>query len=197
MTLSERRATKLVTREATGEDLLQTSQAPPQQADAVKSAPEAKKSPLEPDAAKAIPAAQAPVPETVAAKPIPAAAQSTPAHTSVGSELIVVFPPGGDWIDFFVRLKPSGALPRTIEFTADIQLPDGKSLAARHTGDRPADPLYAALDEKEFCALHRAGTLAVKIIVNTNALPGWPRQITADLSKHSAGVAYAAKHCGT
>ncbi len=164
MTPDERRTTRLVTRVATGEELLRTAAA-----------------------------AAGPKVETVGAA---AAGSPDPSAVSkVYAELTLFYPPGGETVDIFVRVTPSGVPVRTAEFTAALELAGGKTLTAHSTGARPADPFYAALANEDFCALHRAGDLSMKVSVDSPARPGRPLQMAADLAKFAGTAEFAAKRC--
>ena len=54
----------------------------------------------------------------------------------------------------------SGESVRPTQYTADIQLSNGKKLTAGSTGEDMIDPLYATLARDEFCALRGAGDTA-------------------------------------
>jgi hypothetical protein len=157
MTADERRATRLVTRVATGDTLLQSARA----AD--------------------------PKPES--AEPIPVALPS------VAAEMVMYYPPGGDTVDLFVRLKPASGPLRPAQFTADVALAEGRKLSARSTGEGLADPLYVAFALEDFCALRRGGDLSMKVALTSDARPGMTLHISADLAKTKAAADYAAKRC--
>jgi hypothetical protein len=167
MTPDERRLTRLVTRVATGDDLLPA-------------------------------AAPAKAPEGAEEKPQPAASQSALPPASVSAELLLFYPPGGDAIDIYIRLKSWDAPLRADRYSADIQFANGKKLTARSTGGGLTDPLYVALADAEFCALRRAGDLSVKIALNSTsgvAVTGL-RRLVADFGKFNGVAEFAAKHCG-
>jgi hypothetical protein len=130
----------------------------------------------------------------VMAKQTPAGSPAIAAPSS--ADVILFYPPEGDTIDIFLRLKSSGPPLHTDQFSAEVHLADGKKLTARSTGSGPADPLYATLANADFCALRRAGDLSIKVILNNVQQPGRPQRLTADLGKMNGSGEFAAKHCG-
>jgi hypothetical protein len=117
----------------------------------------------------------------------------------ISASLILLHPPAGDTIELYLRLKSlQGAAMRTAQYTAAIQLADGKTLTANGTGDGEADPLYATLPNAEYCALHGKGDLSLKVTLINAAVPVSPQRLAFafDLAKISGAAAFAAKHCG-
>jgi hypothetical protein len=129
--------------------------------------------------------------EQGAASPPDAAAVS-----KVDADLMLVYPPGGEAVEIFIRIRPSDVASPTMQYTADLGFARGWKLAARSTGDGAADPLYAVLSDQQFCMLRRAGDLSVKISLASPARPGQQLQMTADLAKFTGTPEFAAKHCG-
>jgi hypothetical protein len=162
MTPNERGTTRLVTRVAAGDGLLQTALRPA---------------------------------DSKLDMPIAASWRGDAPLSKVVAELMLFYPPGGDTVDIFVRVKPSDVPLRTAQFIADVQFADGRKLTARSTGDDAADPLYAALATQEFCALRSAGDLSMKVSLDNAARPGSPLQMTADLANINGAAQFAARHC--
>jgi hypothetical protein len=141
------------------------------------------------------PARQPPATEAATTRPIPAELQGIVAPSDVSAEFTLFYPPGGDMIDILIRLKAPDPQLRTDQFSADIQLGNGKRLTARSTGVGPADPLYGTLAIDEFCALRRLGDLSVKFALHTTAHSGPPQRFGLDLSKTLGVGEFAAKRC--
>jgi hypothetical protein len=74
-----------------------------------------------------------------------------------------------------------------------LRLPAAGKLTARSTVDGAANPLYAALANQQFCMLHRAGDLSIKVSIE---IPGRHIQMAADMAKALGAAEFAAKHCG-
>jgi hypothetical protein len=129
------------------------------------------------------------------AEPAAASPPGAAAVSKVVADLLLVYPPGGDTVDIFIRVRPSDAPLPAVAFTADLAFARGWTLTARSTGG-PADPLYAALANQQFCMLHRAGDLSMKVSLESAARPGRTIRMAADLSKITGAAEYAAKNCG-
>jgi hypothetical protein len=142
MTPEERRTTRIVTRFAPGDELLQT---------ATLNAPSA------------------------------ADGQAAAAAPKLTTEVTPVYPPSGEAIELFIRVKAADPPSPAAHFAADITFAGGKKLIAASTGERPADPLYAALATEDFCVLRRVGNLSMRIAIRDAARPERPVQIAADL----------------
>jgi hypothetical protein len=226
MTPDERRTTRLVTRAAAGDVLLpsiprtaeakavearpkavepatRATHAKPDPVEPPVRAAEAKPAPVEPAAraAEAKPDAAEPPVRTAEAKPDPvepAAARPPEADavSKVAADLMLLYPPGGDTVDIFIRVRPVDVSLPAAEYTADLAFARGWKLTARSTGDGAADPLYAALDNQQFCTLHRGGDLSIKISLESPARPGRPLRMASDMSRAPGAVEFAAKHCG-
>jgi hypothetical protein len=166
MTPEERRTTRIVTRFAAGDELLQTAS-------------------LE----------VADKPDTVA----PAATDepSATAPLKLVTEVRTVYPSSGEAIELFIRVKASDPPSPGAHYAADIMFAGGKKLIATNTGERPADPLYAALATEDFCVLRRAGNLAMRISIRDAARPERPVLISADLGRDSLSARFASLFCPT
>ena len=125
-----------------------------------------------------------------AASPPDAAAVS-----QVVADLMLLYPPGGDTVDIFIRVRALDVSLPTMQYTADLAFARGWKLIARSTGDGAADPLYAALANQQFCMLHRAGDLSIKVSIESAARPGRHIQMAADMAKAPGAAEFAAKHC--
>ena len=118
-----------------------------------------------------------------------------PVAVSVAAELLAYYPPGGNTVDIFVRLRPSDVPLRTASFTGEIAFADGSKLIARGTGGAPSDPLYAALALEQFCTLRRAGDLSIKVAVDITPSTSMPLRITGDLAKAGGAAEFGARYC--
>ena len=118
------------------------------------------------------------------------------AVSKVAADLMALYPPGGDTVDIFIRVRSLDVSLPTVQYTADLAFARGWKLTARSTGDGAADPLYAALANEQFCALHRAGDLSMKVSLESAARPGRSLQMAGDLAKAPGAAEFAAKHCG-
>jgi hypothetical protein len=164
MTPEERRTTRIVTRFAPGDELLQTASLA---ADAKPDAPSA------------------------------AGGQAAAAAPKLTTEVTPVYPPSGEAIELFIRVKAADPPSPAAHFAADITFAGGKKLIAASTGERPADPLYAALATEDFCVLRRVGNLAMRISIRDAARPERPVQIAADLAGDPRSAQFAGLHCTT
>jgi hypothetical protein len=125
-----------------------------------------------------------------------AASSPDPAAVSqVVADVMLLYPPGGDTVDIFIRVRALDVSLPTMQYTADLAFARGWKLTARSTGDGAADPLYAALANQQFCMLHRAGDLSIKISIESAARPGRRIQMAADMTKAPGAAEFAAKHC--
>ena len=113
------------------------------------------------------------------------------------TEVRPVYPSSGEAIELFIRVKASDPPAPGAHYAADIVFAGGKTLIATSTGDRPADPLYAALATEDFCVLRRAGNLAMRISIRDAAHPERPVQIAADLGRDPLTARFASLHCPT
>jgi hypothetical protein len=187
MTAEERRATRLVTRVAAGHALLPgaasgTARGPFEAAPAVPALPQA--------------LAGAGDPTFVMVKPVPAAAQDIAALSNVSASVMILRPPPQDVLELYFRLKSaSGESLRPAQYTAEIQLSNGRKLTASSTGEDMIDPLYATLAREDYCALRGAGDLSLKITLKNTARPGPPRRLLFDLARVNGDADFAAKHC--
>ena len=126
------------------------------------------------------------------------AAASSPdaaAVSQVVADLMLLYPPGGDTVDIFIRVRALDVSLPTMQYTADLAFARGWKLTARSTGDGAADPLYAAIANQQFCMLHRAGDLSIKVSIESPARPGRHIQMAADMAKAPGAADFAAKHC--
>ena len=133
--------------------------------------------------------------EDAGTKPIAATSQAIVAPSRVSADLMLFYPPVGDMIDIYIRLKSTDPRARPDKFSAEIQFAGGKRVTARSTGGGAADPLYATLANDEFCALRRSGDLSVKIALSAAAPPGPPQYFALDLTKTRGFAEFSAKHC--
>jgi hypothetical protein len=166
MTPEERRTTRIVTRFAAGDELLQTATA----------APEVKPADAAPAAAEG---------QAVAGPP------------KVTTEVTPVYPPSGEAVELFIRVKPAETPAPAAHFAADIVLAGSKKLIATATGERPADPLYVAIPTEDFCVLRRMGNLSMRISIRDVAHPGKPVLIAADLARDPRSAQFAGQYCAT
>jgi hypothetical protein len=164
LTPEERRTTRIVTRFAPGDELLQTASLP---ADAKPDAPSA------------------------------AGGQAAAAAPKLTTEVTPVYPPSGEAIELFIRVKAVDPPSPAVHFAADITFAGGKKLIAASTGERPADPLYVALATEDFCVLRRVGNLSMRISIRDAARPERPVQIAADLARDPRSAQFAGLHCTT
>jgi hypothetical protein len=119
----------------------------------------------------------------------------TTAVSKVVADLLLLYPPGGDTVDIFVRVRALDLSLPALQYTADLAFARGWKLTARSTGDGAADPLYAELANQQFCMLHRAGDLSIKVSLESAARPGRHLQMAADMAKAPGAAEFAAKHC--
>ena len=106
-------------------------------------------------------------------------------------------PPPEDVLELYFHLKSaSGGPVRAAQYTAEIQLSNGKKLTASSTGEETIDPLYATLAREDYCALRGTGDLSLKVALTNTALPGSPRRLLFDVAKVNGDAEFAAKHCG-
>jgi len=164
MTPEDRRTTRIVTRFAAGDELLQTAR-------------------LEAEGK----------PDTAAPSAADAPADAAP--LKLVTEVRPVYPPSGEAVELFIRVKASDPPSPGAHYTADIVFAGGKKLIATSTGDRPADPLYAALATEDFCVLRRAGNLSMRISIRDAARPERPVLIAADLGRDSLSARFASLYC--
>jgi hypothetical protein len=129
------------------------------------------------------------------AEPAAASPPEADAVSKVAASLMVLYLPGGDAVDILIRVRPLDTALPTAQFTADLAFARGWTLTASSTGDGPADPLYATLANQQFCTLHRAGDLSMKVSLKSAARPGPPLQMAGDLSKAPGAAEFAEKHC--
>jgi hypothetical protein len=166
MTPEERRTTRIVTRFAPGDELLQTATLAPD---------------VKPDAAA----------------PSAADGQAAAGPPKVVTEVMPVYPPSGEAVELFIRVKPAETASPPARFAADIVLAGAKKLIAAATGDRPADPLYVAIATEDFCVLRRMGNLSMRISIRDVARPEKPVLIAADLARDPRSAQFAGLHCTT
>jgi hypothetical protein len=166
MTPEERRTTRIVTRFAAGDELLQTAS-------------------LQVDG------------KLDTAAPAAADGASAAVPLKLVTEVRTVYPPSGEAIEIFVRVKASDPPSPAARYAADIAFAGGKKLIATSTGERPADPLYAALATEDFCVLRRVGNLAMRISIRDAARSERPVQIGADLSRDPLTARFASLYCTT
>ena len=166
MTPEERRRTRIVTRFAAGDELLQTASV---ELDG------------KPDAA------------------VPSAVDAAGAAASfkLVAEVRPVYPPSGEAIEIFIRVKASDPPAPGAHYAVDIAFAGGKNLVATRTGERPADPLYAALATEDFCVMRRVGNLAMRISIRDAARPERPVLIAADLGRDPLTARLASLYCST
>jgi hypothetical protein len=116
---------------------------------------------------------------------------------NLSASLFVLHPPPEDVIELYFRFKSEpGAPVRPAQYTAEIQLSNGKKLTAASTGEEMIDPLYATLAREEYCALRAAGDLSLKVALTNTNLPRWSRRMLFDVAKVNGDAEFAAKHCG-
>jgi hypothetical protein len=225
MTPDERRTTRIVTRSMAGDVLLPSMPRPteaksnaaepaarptavkldtvgPAKPEAIAPAPrvteampdmaEAAARPTEVNLSSAEPAA----PKAAAAEAAPASSPAAEAAAKVVADLMLLYPPGGDTVDIFIRVRPLDQSAPAAHYTAYLGFAHGSKLTARSTGDGAADPLYAALGSQDFCRLHRTGNLSIKVALESDARPGRPLQMASDMSKAPGALEFAAKNCG-
>ena len=166
LTPEERRTTRIVTRFAPGDELLQTATLA---AD------------VKPDSTA----------------PSAAGGQAAAAAPKLTTEVTPVYPPSGEAIELFIRVKAADPPSPAAHFAADITFAGGKKLIAASTGEHPADPLYAALATEDFCVLRRVGNLSMRISIRDAARPEQPVQIAADLARDPRSAQFAGLHCTT
>jgi hypothetical protein len=166
MTPEERRSTRIVTRFAAGDELLQTAN-------------------LAADVKPEAPAAGA------------ADGQAPAGPPKVAADVMAVYPPSGEVVELFIRVKPAETTSPPARFAADVVLAGAKKLIAASTGDRPADPLYVAIATEDFCVLRRMGNLSMRISIRDVARPEKPVLMGADLARDPASAQFAGLHCAT
>ena len=164
MTPDERRTTRIATRFAAGDALLQSA---------------------------SLEVAGKPDTATPAVTDEPGAA----APLKLVTELRTVYPTTAEAVELFLRVKSSDPPSPGAHYTADIVFAGDKKLVAESTGERPADPLYAALATEDFCVLRRAGNLSMRILIRDAARPERPVQISVDLAKDPLSARFASVYC--
>ncbi len=126
-----------------------------------------------------------------------AVGQAAAAPPTLVTQVMPVYPPSGEAVEFFIRVKPADGPAPPARFAADIVFAGGRKLIAAATGDRPDDPLYAALATEDFCVLRRVGNLAMRISIRDAARPQRPVLINADLARDPLSGRFASLHCAT
>jgi hypothetical protein len=129
--------------------------------------------------------------------PAAADAPSATASLKLVAEVRPVYPPSGEAVELFIRVKASDPPSPAARYAADIVFAGGKKLIATSTGDRPADPLYAALATEDFCVLRRVGDLSMWISIRDAARPERLVLIEADLGRDPLSARFASMHCPT
>jgi hypothetical protein len=200
MTADQRLATRLVTRVAAGHALLPGAAAAGSTSGGAASGGAASDPtgtaapPVVPAAPPAWSTAGASASTTPAS--LPMAAQNTAPLPAVSAGLVVLHRSSDDTLELYFRLKStSDGSVRPTQYTADIQLSNGKKLTAGSTGEDLIDPLYATLARDEFCALRGAGGLSLKVMLAHTYLPGWRRPMLFDVSRVNGDTEFATKHC--